>query len=118
MSRIRRDHIVEDGLATFNSLSESQLRDALRIEFVDVHGNPEPGIDGGGLFKEFLLQLTRVLFNPEMGLFRETDTHELVPAVTAFKTHHNAPVLFNLVGKVHQKSDNHFSLYSDINHKS
>ena len=33
-----------------------------------MHGEAESGIDGGGLFKEFLLQLSRQAFAPSFGI--------------------------------------------------
>jgi E3 ubiquitin-protein ligase HECTD2 len=54
---IRRDHITIDSL---NSIKKNQgdLKKALKIEFVN-----EPGIDVGGLKKEWFLLLTKELFN-------------------------------------------------------
>ena len=78
--RVRRSMIVEDGLAAFEDLNETDdLRESLRIQFVTDDGEPEAGIDGGGLFKEFLLQLTRAMFSPGFGLFAETSDGKLVP---------------------------------------
>lgn len=50
---IRRGHIADDGFRYFNSLG-SHLKGRLAIRFIDEHGQEEAGIDGGGLFKEFL----------------------------------------------------------------
>jgi hypothetical protein len=35
------------------------LRGRVRIQFVDEHGLEEAGIDGGGLFKDFMEHLVR-----------------------------------------------------------
>jgi hypothetical protein len=35
------------------------LRGRVRIQFVDEHGMEEAGIDGGGLFKDFMEHLVR-----------------------------------------------------------
>jgi hypothetical protein len=42
------------------------------VTFVDEHGSAEAGIDGGGLFKEFVLTTCRAAFDPSFGLFDET----------------------------------------------
>jgi len=50
---VRRGHIADDGFRTLSGLG-SQLKERLAIRFIDEHGQEEAGIDGGGLFKEFL----------------------------------------------------------------
>lgn len=32
----------------------------------------EEGVDGGGLFKEFVTKLTEIIFNPHFAFFSET----------------------------------------------
>ncbi|SCV05008.1 LANO_0G16468g1_1 [Lachancea nothofagi CBS 11611] len=61
--RIRRDHVSQDSLRCIES-HHSDLRKSLRVEFIN-----EPGIDAGGLRKEWFSLLTRELFNPDNGLF-------------------------------------------------
>ncbi|CEP62262.1 putative E3 ubiquitin-protein ligase HUL4 LALA0_S05e01508g [Lachancea lanzarotensis] len=60
---IRRDHVAEDSLRCIES-HRSDLGKCLRVEFID-----EPGIDAGGLRKEWFSLLTKELFNPDNGLF-------------------------------------------------
>ena len=59
--RIRRDHIIQDSLDQLSTL-QADLKKKLRIEFVG-----EPGIDAGGLTKEWFLLLVRELFSPHYG---------------------------------------------------
>jgi len=67
---VRRDMLFEDaqrGLAKhFRGLAPSQqatlLKQRMRISFVDVHGRAELGIDGGGLFKEFVDEVNKKAF--------------------------------------------------------
>jgi hypothetical protein len=47
------------------------------VQYIDVHGMNEPGIDGGGLFREFLTSVLMEGFNPETGFFRESPEHRL-----------------------------------------
>lgn len=79
--KIRRDHMVEDGLNIFTCLlkSNTSLRAKFKITFIDSYGHIEPGIDDGGLFKEFLLQVLKTLLNPEYGLFITVNGDELIP---------------------------------------
>lgn len=61
--RIRRNHITADSLRCIKN-HQKDLMKSLRVEFVG-----EPGVDAGGLRKEWFLLLTRSLFNPMNGLF-------------------------------------------------
>lgn len=61
--RVRRDHIANDSLLCIKS-HQKDLMKSLRVEFVN-----EPGVDAGGLRKEWFLLLTKALFNPMNGLF-------------------------------------------------
>ena len=45
--------MFEDGFTHLNALG-SRLKSPVAIQFIDEFGMPEAGIDGGGLFKEFL----------------------------------------------------------------
>lgn len=42
-------------------------------------GTEEAGIDGGGVFKEFMDALTKRAFDPQYALFRSTPEHLLYP---------------------------------------
>lgn len=60
--RIRRSHVVQDSLNCIRSNSNN-LKKSLRVQFIN-----EPGIDAGGLKKEWFLLLTRALFSPATGM--------------------------------------------------
>lgn len=51
--RIRRNHVIEDGVEGLAQLggSASSWKTRVRVQFVSEHGLEEAGIDGGGLFK-------------------------------------------------------------------
>ncbi|SNX81740.1 related to ubiquitin protein ligase e3 [Melanopsichium pennsylvanicum] len=76
--KIRRGHVAPDGFASLAALGP-ELKKPLEIVFVDKFGQPEPGIDGGGLFKEFLTSLVREAFDTNRGLWKATDAQELYP---------------------------------------
>jgi ubiquitin-protein ligase E3 C len=42
-------------------------------------GLPEAGIDGGGIFKEFIVEFARQAFDPANGLWKETQAGKLYP---------------------------------------
>lgn len=99
--QIRRNFIVEDGREAFDVLTnEGSLRDVFRVEFVAPDGSIESGIDGGGLFKEFMIHICRTIFGPEYGLFDVTSEQALYPAASAFRRQPLAAELYCLLGKV------------------
>ncbi|KAI8326365.1 hypothetical protein GQ54DRAFT_281661 [Martensiomyces pterosporus] len=74
---VRRGRIFDDG---FRALGRSDMfKRRMQIEFVDRYGMPEAGIDGGGVFKEFLTSLVREAFDPGEGLFNATAQNNLYP---------------------------------------
>ena len=75
---IRRGHVAEDGIAQLNGLG-SNLKEPLEIMFVDQWGMPEAGIDGSGLFKEFLVSMIQEVFDTDRGLWCSNEIHELYP---------------------------------------
>lgn len=49
------------------------------MTFINSEGMAEQGVDGGGLFKEFMTQLTQKIFNPAFGFFVETEDRTFYP---------------------------------------
>lgn len=86
--QIRRTHLMEDGFRVFSTLKEERrLKERLRITFIDANGLEEAGVDGGGIYKEFLNHLVTTAFFPnskgaedaKFSLFCETESHKLYP---------------------------------------
>lgn len=65
--RVRRKNILHDSFQVFEN-NEDDLKKGIRVQFIG-----EPGIDVGGLRKEWFLLLTRELFDPTGGLFQEEE---------------------------------------------
>jgi len=61
---IRRDALYSDSKRRLNNLGK-RLRKRVQVTFVNKHGQEEAGIDGGGVFKEFLDDLITDGFLPE-----------------------------------------------------
>jgi ubiquitin-protein ligase E3 C len=76
--RVRRDRLFEDALEQLGGLGDN-IKSKLRVQFIDVHGLEEAGIDGGGLFKEFMHEIVRTAFGPDYALFKSTPDHLLYP---------------------------------------
>jgi len=98
--RIRRDHIIEDGFEALNGLGED-LKERLRVMFVNEWGEDEAGVDGGGLFKDFISDLVKAGFDPRVGLFQATEDQCLYPSPSARTACvYNAPTMFEFLGRV------------------
>ncbi|CAI4061675.1 hypothetical protein SKDZ_07G1190 [Saccharomyces kudriavzevii ZP591] len=77
---ISRDSVVEDAFNAFNSIGE-RFKASLDVTFVNEFGE-EAGIDGGGITKEFLTNVSEEGFkDPKHGLFQTNDRYELYPSV-------------------------------------
>lgn len=70
-------------IVTFESLSpfsaEPDLKKRIRVHLLNAHGLDEAGIDGGGIFREFLNELLKSGFNPNQGFFKTTNEGLLYP---------------------------------------
>jgi len=62
--RIRRDELYHDSKDQLSALGR-RLKKKVQVTFISKHGNEEAGVDGGGLFKEFLDDLIKDAFDPE-----------------------------------------------------
>lgn len=64
---------------TFFNQSEPDLKKRIRVHLLNAHGLDEAGIDGGGIFREFLNELLKSGFNPNQGFFKTTNEGLLFP---------------------------------------
>ncbi|EQC31071.1 hypothetical protein SDRG_11257 [Saprolegnia diclina VS20] len=64
---VRRDHLIEDSMEQMLKCPASRFWERLRIFFEN-----EPGLDAGGLIREWYELLSDKLFSEEMGLFTAT----------------------------------------------
>ncbi|KAI8004134.1 E3 ubiquitin-protein ligase UPL6 [Camellia lanceoleosa] len=102
--RIRRDHILEDAFSQLSALSEEDLRGPIRVTFVNGFGVEEAGIDGGGIFKDFMENITRAAFDVQYGLFKETVDHLLYPNPGSGMIHEQHLQFFHFLGTVLAKA--------------
>ena len=73
---IRRENLFEDGFQAFQAVSKTSLKSRLRVFYIDEFGMEEKGVDGGGIFKEFLNDICKIVFDPAYGLFKITDQNQ------------------------------------------
>lgn len=76
---IRRTNLIEDGINNVGNLDPNRLRMAFKIRFVDENGEIEPGIDGGGLLKDFITSISRELCSESFGLFKTCKDNTIAP---------------------------------------
>lgn len=70
--KIRRDAVLQESLHLLMLVPACDIRQRLRIEFID-----EPGLDAGGLMREWVLLLCEQLFDESFGLFQTTHVENL-----------------------------------------
>ena len=75
---IRRKYILEDGYSRLDHLGQA-LKCIVRIQFINELGEEEPGVDGGGLFKDFLESLITTAFDTQYGFFKSNPENKLYP---------------------------------------
>lgn len=90
---------MQDGFDNLN-LPGEQLRGRIRIQYVDHYGEVEAGVDGGGLFKDFMENLMKEGFDPRIGLFNTTPEQKLYPNPAAAVAVADAFALFQFLGKM------------------
>ncbi|XP_037372388.1 ubiquitin-protein ligase E3C [Talpa occidentalis] len=76
---IRRNYIYEDAYDKLSPENEPDLKKRIRVHLLNAHGLDEAGIDGGGVFREFLNELLKSGFNPNQGFFKTTNEGLLYP---------------------------------------
>lgn len=100
---IHRSRIVEDGYQQLARLAPDALKGLIRVKFINDFGLGEAGIDQDGVFKEFLEDTMKRVFDPELNLFKTTSEQCLYPSPTSC-LHENYESLFNFVGKMLAKA--------------
>jgi len=96
---IRRAYIFEDAYTRLNGLGAA-LKEPVRIKFIDEHGIEEAGIDGGGVFKEFMHEFMTKAFSPLYGLFKETTLGKVYPDPASRLASTNHLDLFEFLGRM------------------
>ncbi|KAG2624797.1 hypothetical protein PVAP13_3KG174800 [Panicum virgatum] len=98
--KIRRNRLLEDAFDQLSLLSEEDLKGPIRVSFINEHGEEEAGIDGGGIFKDFMENITRAAFDVQYGLFKETADHLLYPNPASGLVHELHLQYFHFLGSL------------------
>nr|CAB3267459.1 ubiquitin-protein ligase E3B [Phallusia mammillata] len=99
--RVRRSRLVEDGFDQLSNISSDALKGIIRVKFFNDLGLDEAGIDQDGVFKEFLEEIIKKVFNPDMNLFKVTGGGEskLYPSPLSHMQYNHLD-LFSFVGRM------------------
>ncbi|KAI0213900.1 Ubiquitin-protein ligase E3B [Lamellibrachia satsuma] len=100
---VHRSRIVEDGYRQLALLPPTALKGTIRVKFVNEQGLDEAGIDQDGVFKEFLEETIKKVFDPSLNLFKATSEHKLYPSPLSF-IQENHLALFEFVGRILAKA--------------
>lgn len=73
--------------------SEPDLRPRIRVQMINDAGLEEAGIDGGGVFREFLTELLRTAFDPNRGFFKYVFLHD-------FRTLRYSKAIFYFISRI------------------
>ena len=79
---------------------EPNLRRKIRVNFINAVGLDEAGVDGGGLFREFMNELLKTSFNPIRGLFKLTSDGYLYPNPNVAFIYENFSSDFYFLGRI------------------
>ncbi|XP_060527674.1 ubiquitin-protein ligase E3B [Cylas formicarius] len=96
---VHRNRIVEDGYRQLALLPSQALKGVIRVRFINELGLDEAGIDQDGVFKEFLEESIKRVFDPSLNLFKATSEERLYPSPTSH-LQDNHLQLFEFVGRM------------------
>ncbi|ESN93513.1 hypothetical protein HELRODRAFT_115562 [Helobdella robusta] len=96
---VHRNRLVEDGYRQLGNLTSTALKGVIRVKFINEQGLDEAGIDQDGVFKEFLEETIRRVFDPSLNLFKATGEQKLYPSPTSYLQESHL-LLFEFVGRV------------------
>lgn len=97
---VRRKFLFEDAYKELNGMGPG-LKATVRVKFIDEHGIEEVGIDGGGVFKEFMHEVLKLGFSPfSYGLFKDSPDRHLYPSPDAPVGNENFENQFTFLGRL------------------
>jgi ubiquitin-protein ligase E3 C len=97
---VQRGHVLSNAYTEMGNAPPEHLRGRIRIQFLNEMGMEEAGVDGGGLFKEFLETIIKEGFDPGAGLFCQTTDRRLYPNPHAVHAVAHAMKYLEFLGKM------------------
>ncbi|XP_028413019.1 ubiquitin-protein ligase E3C-like [Dendronephthya gigantea] len=96
--RIRRATLYQDA---FDELSGDQdLKQRIHVKLFNLQGLEEAGVDGGGLFREFLNECLKAGFDQNIGFFSSTRNELLYPNPQGHLVDQNVFTHYYFLGKM------------------
>ncbi|KAJ3269143.1 Ubiquitin-protein ligase E3B [Borealophlyctis nickersoniae] len=97
--KVHRSRVLEDGYRQLGNMPPHQLKQTIRVKFINEFGLEEAGIDQSGVFKEFLEDLCKQSFSPSLNLFSTTPDGNVIPSPTSFVQEDHLH-LFEFIGRI------------------
>lgn len=85
----------------------------MRITLINSVGGQEAGVDGGGVFREFIIALLKTSFDPNRGFFVMNIHNELYPNPNIEFLHKDYTKHYSFIGKMLGKVINQYILCSN-----
>lgn len=76
------------------------IRKVIKIQFINQFGFDESGVDGGGIFKEFMCDFLKSAFNPNRGFFLLNSEQELYPNPNVEALYPNFKAHYYFIGRM------------------
>jgi len=69
---VRRENLLEDSMEATESITQADMRKIFRFEFIG-----EPGVDAGGVAREWFQLVSDLLFNPDFALWSYSSINQM-----------------------------------------
>ena len=69
---IRRENLLEDSMEAVESIAQHEMKKIFRFEFIN-----EPGVDAGGVAREWFQLVSDTLFNPDFALWSYSSINQM-----------------------------------------
>ncbi|KAJ8601017.1 hypothetical protein CTAYLR_007955 [Chrysophaeum taylorii] len=69
---VRRENLLEDSMEAIESITQPDMRKIFRFEFIG-----EPGVDAGGVAREWFQLVSDTLFNPDFALWSYSSINQM-----------------------------------------
>mmetsp|Transcript_13731 Transcript_13731/g.47142 ORF Transcript_13731/g.47142 Transcript_13731/m.47142 type:complete len:731 (-) Transcript_13731:113-2305(-) len=69
---VRRENLLEDSMEATESITQADMRKIFRFEFI-----AEPGVDAGGVAREWFQLVSDMLFNPDFALWSYSSINQM-----------------------------------------
>ncbi|KAH9521140.1 Ubiquitin-protein ligase E3C [Dermatophagoides farinae] len=97
---IRRNYVYEDSFEKLSPTLVPSMKKIIRVQLVSALGLEETGVDGGGVFREFLAEALKSAFDPNRGLFKLTQDGFLYPNPSAQILYDNSDSHYYFIGRL------------------